>query len=73
MEQITVQVDEALLEAAQAQAEAEGVTLSDVVGIWLELYVHGDTSMKRYDEGLAALKDKMRDGLEATRDEMDER
>ena len=73
MKNITLSVDEYLLEAAHKYAASENTTLNAKFRQWLEDY----TERQRTDRAIAtisALQDKIcTDGQKFTRDEMNER
>lgn len=72
MKNITLSADEALIEAARAQAREEKTTLNEQFRLWLATYARKQR-MKRYEEVMADLRGKVVVGRKLTRDEMSER
>jgi hypothetical protein len=72
MKNITLSADEALIEAARAQAREEKTTLNEQFRLWLATYARKQR-MKRYEEVMADLRGKVVVGRKLTRDEMNER
>lgn len=73
MKNITLKVDENLIEAALEQAQAEHTTLDELVQGWLEDYVQRE---RRATEAIAVIRElqgKLRVGRKLTREEMNER
>ena len=73
MKNITFSADEALIEAARAQARDESTTLNEQFRIWLAQYTRKQR-VARFCEVMSELQDKVgTGGREFTRDEMNER
>jgi len=72
MKNITLSADEALIEAARAQAKADNTTLNEQFRLWLAAYARKQR-MQRYEEVMAGLRGKVVVGRKLTRDEMNER
>lgn len=72
MKNITLSADEALIEAARAQAKADNTTLNEQFRLWLAAYARKQP-MQRYEEVMAGLRGKVVVGRKLTRDEMNER
>jgi len=72
MKNITFSADEALIEAARAQARAANTTLNEQFRLWLAEFAHKQ-HMQRYDEVMSRLRGKVVVGRKLTRDEMNER
>lgn len=73
MKNITLKVDENLIEAALEQAQAEHTTLDELIQSWLEDYVQRE---RRATEAIAVMRElqgKLRVGRKLTREEMNER
>ncbi|MCI4430042.1 MAG: hypothetical protein JHC40_12850 [Burkholderiales bacterium] len=73
MKNITLSADEALIEAARAQARAEKTTLNEQFRIWLATYARKQR-VRKFREVLDDLQGKVSTGgRKFTRDEMNER
>ena len=73
MKNITLSADEALIEAARAQARAEKTTLNEQFRIWLASYARKQR-VRKFREVLDDLQGKVSTGgRKFTRDEMNER
>ncbi len=73
MKNITLSADEALIEAARAQARADNTTLNEQFRRWLAGYARKER-MARYDAVMKELRGKIdTGGRKFTRDEMNER
>ncbi|AGA92079.1 hypothetical protein Thimo_3411 [Thioflavicoccus mobilis 8321] len=73
MKTITLKVDDRLLDAAQARAQAEHSSLDEQFRLWLEDYVQHRQQMDRYDRLMTELHGKVRIGRKLSRDELNER
>lgn len=74
MKTISIQLDEKLLEAAEARARSEQTTLDRQIEIWLAEYAGPSDRARRAMAVVAELQGKMRTGGRTfTRDEMNER
>lgn len=74
MKSITVQLDERLIEAAEARARSEQTTLDRQIEIWLADYAGESHRAQQAMAVVAALQSKLRTGgRKFTRDEMNER
>ena len=73
MKNITLSADEALIEAARAQAHADSTTLNEQFRIWLAQYARKQR-VARFREVMDELQGKVSTGgRKFTRDEMNER
>ncbi len=73
MKNITFRADEAIIEAARAQARADETTLNEQFRLWLASYVRKQR-LRKYREVMADLRGKVSTGgRKFTRDEMNER
>ncbi len=73
MKNITLSADEALIEAARAQARADNTTLNEQFRRWLSEYAHKQ-KMAQYDAVMKELRGKIdTGGRKFTRDELNER
>jgi hypothetical protein len=72
MKNITLSADEALIEAARAQAKAENTTLNEQFRLWLAACARKQ-HMQRYEEMMSGLRGKVVVGRKLTRVEMNER
>ena len=73
MKNITLSADEALIEAARAQARAEKTTLNEQFRIWLATYARKQR-VRKFREVMDDLQGKVSTGgRKFTRDEMNER
>jgi len=73
MKNITLSADEALIEAARAQARAEKTTLNEQFRIWLASYARKQR-VRKFREVMDDLQGKVSTGgRKFTRDEMNER
>jgi hypothetical protein len=74
MKTITVQIDDQVVEAAEARARSEQTTLDKQIGIWLADYAGESHRAQQAMAVVAALQSKLRTGgRKFTRDEMNER
>lgn len=74
MKTISIQLDEKLIEAAEARARSEQTTLDRQIEIWLAEYAEPSDRARRAMAVVAELQGKMRTGgRKFTRDEMNER
>lgn len=73
MRNITLNADEALIEAAQVRAREEGTTLEAQFRLWLVKYSQNQDSLKAHDETIRALHGRLVVGRKLTREEMNER
>ena len=73
MRTITVQIDEQVVEAAEARARSEKTTLNKQNEIWLADYADRSIRTRRYEEVISELRGKVRVGRKLTRDEMNAR
>lgn len=73
MKNITLKVDENLIEAALEQAQAEHTTLDELVQGWLEDYVQRELRTTQAIAVMRELQGKLRVGRKLTREEMNER
>lgn len=73
MKTITVQIDEQVVEAAEARARSEQTTLDKQIEIWLADYAGRSIRTRRYEEVIGELRGKVRVGRKLTRDEMNAR
>lgn len=74
MKTITVQVDERLIEAAEARARREQTTLDRQIEIWLADYVGQTQSAQQAMAVVSELQGKLRTGgYRFSRDELNER
>jgi hypothetical protein len=72
LKNITLSADESLIDAARAQAQAEGSSLNEQFRLWLATYARRQR-VQRYDEAMKTLRGKVVVGRKLTRDEMNER
>lgn len=73
MKNITLSADEALIEAARAQARAEKTTLNEQFRLWLASYARKQR-LQKFREVMDDLQGKVSTGgRKFTRDEMNER
>ena len=73
MKNVTLSVDEKLLEAARARAREEKTTLNEAFRRWLVEYVRRGQLADAARETIAALRGRLRTGgRKFTRDEMNE-
>lgn len=73
MKNITLTADEAVIEAARAQARADNTTLNEQFRLWLASYARKQR-VARYDEVMKELRARIdTGGRKFTRDEMNER
>lgn len=73
MKIISIQLDEKLIEAAEARARSEQTTLDRQIEIWLAEYANREVRTRRYLEVIGELRGKVRVGRKLTRDEMNAR
>jgi hypothetical protein len=73
MKNITLKVDENLIEAALEQAQAEHTTIDELVQGWLEDYVQRERRTTQAIAVMRELQGKLRVGRKLTREEMNER
>ena len=73
MKNITLSADEALIEAARAQARADNTTLNEQFRLWLAQYARKQR-VQRFRQVMDELEGKVSTGgRKFTRDEMNER
>jgi hypothetical protein len=73
MKNVTVRVDEAVVEAARSRARDEGTTLNEKVRSWLADYARQGNRGARYDQVMARLRRRGSVDRKYTREEMNER
>ena len=73
MKNVTLNADEALIEAARARALQEHSTLNEQFRIWLAGYAYPQERLQRYDEVMQQLRGAVKVGRKLSRDEMNER
>lgn len=74
MKNITLSVDETLIEAARARARTEHTTVNKEFRNWLADYAKRDDKVQAYDQLMKELRGKVSTGgKKFTRDEMNER
>lgn len=73
MKRVSFEIDDDLVEAAEARAAENNSTLEEVFRRWLEEYADRDSSVARAKATLAALRGKVVIGKHPSRDEMNER
>lgn len=73
MRTITVELEDDLVEAAEARARSEHTTLDEQFQRWLADYASREARAKRYDEVMNSLRGKVRVGRKLTREEMNAR
>lgn len=73
MKTITLNLDDNLLEAAEARARMSHTTLEDQLIVWLAEYAGQESRARRYDEVMESVRGKVRVGSRLTRDEMNAR
>ena len=72
MKNITLSVDETIIQQARRRAAAENTTINELVRTWLERYVTQPAAPDLYDEMMATLG-HVQAGRKFTREEMNER
>lgn len=72
MKNITLSADEAIIEAARAQAQSENTTLNQQFRLWLASYAQRQR-MQRYEEVMKEPRGKVVVGRKLTREEMNGR
>ncbi len=73
MKNITLSVEENLIEAARQRAAIEHTTLNEQFRIWLTEYARKQEQLRFYDETIMELRGKLKVGRKLTREEMNER
>ncbi len=72
MKEITVSVEDAVLQQARRRAAAENTTINELVHAWLERYVAQPGAADQYLELMESLR-HVEAGRKYTREEMNER
>lgn len=71
--EITISLEEELIEAATRQARAQHTTLDELFRGWLADYVRPQDALKAFDALTEGLRGKVRIGCKLTREEMNAR
>jgi hypothetical protein len=71
--EITISLEEDLIEAASRRAQEQQTTLDELFRRWLADYVRTQDALKAFDTLTADLRGKVRMGRKLTREEMNER
>lgn len=72
MKNITLSVEDTIIQQARRRAAAENTTINELVRYWLERYVTQSSAADLYDELMASLN-HVHVGRKFSRDEMNER
>ena len=71
--EITITLEEELIDAAIKRARAEHTTIDDLVRRWLSDYAARQETLQKFDALTKELSGKVRIGRKPTREEMNER
>jgi hypothetical protein len=69
--EITISLEEDLIEAATRRARAQQITIDELFRRWLADYVRTQDALKAFDALTEELSGKVRIGRKLTREEMD--